>query len=136
MSNNKDSLEESMLIKQARRRLLGAVTILIFLLILSYFFLEERNEVKKINLEGIFVQIGLIPNSDFLKGTIELNNYGEIIVSEKGETSSPGIFACGDVTTVPHKQIIISMGEGAKASITAADYLQKNKIDETIQESA
>ena len=97
---------------------------------------RKSNEVKKINLEGIFVQIGLIPNSDFLKGTIELNNYGEIIVSEKGETSSPGIFACGDVTTVPHKQIIISMGEGAKASITAADYLQKNKIDETIQESA
>ena len=75
-------------------------------------------------------------HSDFLKGVIELNSYGEIIVSEKGETSSPGIFACGDVTTVPHKQIIISMGEGAKASITASDYLQKNKVEEIMKVSA
>jgi alkyl hydroperoxide reductase subunit F len=97
---------------------------------------RESNEIKKINLEGIFVQIGLIPNSVFLKGVIDLNNYGEVIVSEKGETSYPGIFACGDVTTVPHKQIIISMGEGAKAANTASEYLQTFKIEEYIQESA
>ena len=97
---------------------------------------RDTNEIKTIDLDGIFVQIGLIPNSDFLKGVIELNSYGEIIVSEKGETSSPGIFACGDVTTVPHKQIIISMGEGAKASITASDYLQKNKVEEIMKVSA
>ena len=57
-------------------------------------------------------------------------------MSEKGETSCPGIFACGDVTTVPHKQIIISMGEGAKASITASEYLQKNKVEKKILYSA
>jgi alkyl hydroperoxide reductase subunit F len=97
---------------------------------------RESGKVTSLNTDGIFVQIGLIPNSKFLKDTVELNGYGEVIVSEKGETSCPGIFACGDVTTVPHKQIIISMGEGAKASITAAEYLQKNKIEEKVSYSS
>ena len=97
---------------------------------------RESGIVKSLNTDGIFVQIGLIPNSRFLEDTVELNSYGEVIVSEKGETSCPGIFACGDVTTVPHKQIIISMGEGAKASITASEYLQKNKVEKKILYSA
>jgi len=76
-----------------------------------------------IELEGIFVQIGLLPNTDWLKGTIELSPRGEIIVDARGETSHPGVFAAGDVTTAPYKQIIIAMGEGAKASLAAFDHL-------------
>ncbi|MDY7026025.1 MAG: alkyl hydroperoxide reductase subunit F [Pseudomonadota bacterium] len=75
---------------------------------------------------GIFVQIGLVPNSQFLDGVVELSKFGEVIVNERCETSEPGIFACGDVTTVPYKQIIIAMGEGSKASLTAFEYLIKN----------
>jgi alkyl hydroperoxide reductase subunit F len=76
-----------------------------------------------VELEGIFVQIGLLPNTDWLKGTIELSPRGEIIVDARGETSHPGVFAAGDVTTAPYKQIIIAMGEGAKASLAAFDHL-------------
>ena len=77
--------------------------------------------------DGIFVQIGLVPNSEFLKDSgIELSPRGEIEVTPKGETSVPGIFAAGDVTTVPYKQIIIAMGEGSKASLGAFDYLIRN----------
>ncbi|WP_341303156.1 alkyl hydroperoxide reductase subunit F [Pseudomonas sp. TMP25] len=80
-------------------------------------------ELHTIELEGIFVQIGLLPNSDWLKGTIELSPRGEIIVDAKGSTNVPGIFAAGDVTTVPYKQIVIAIGEGAKASLSAFDHL-------------
>ena len=79
--------------------------------------------VHQIGLEGIFVQIGLLPNTDFLKGTVELSRFGEIVVDAKGQTSVPGVFAAGDCTTVPYKQIIIAMGEGAKASLSAFDHL-------------
>ncbi|MEW5787400.1 MAG: alkyl hydroperoxide reductase subunit F [Pseudomonadota bacterium] len=78
---------------------------------------------QHIALEGVFVQIGLLPNTDWLKGVIELSRFGEIIVDAKGQTSVPGVFAAGDCTTVPYKQIIIAMGEGAKASLGAFDYL-------------
>ncbi|AIR90621.1 alkyl hydroperoxide reductase subunit F [Pseudomonas cremoricolorata] len=74
-------------------------------------------------LEGIFVQIGLLPNTDWLKGTVELSPRGEIIVDAKGQTNIPGVFAAGDVTTVPYKQIVIAVGEGAKASLAAFDHL-------------
>ncbi|TKB44202.1 alkyl hydroperoxide reductase subunit F [Thalassotalea mangrovi] len=77
----------------------------------------------EVALDGIFVQIGLVPNSDFVDGLVERNRFGEIIIDEKGQTSEPGIFACGDVTTVPYKQIVIAMGEGSKASLSAFDYL-------------
>src|SRR5690606_40594611 len=79
---------------------------------------RDRNsdEVKSIALEGIFVQIGLLPNTDWLKGTLDLTPRGEIAVDARGQTSLPGVFAAGDVTTAPYKQIIIAMGEGAKAS--------------------
>ena len=86
---------------------------------------RETGELHEEDLEGVFVQIGLIPNSQFLGDIVELTPYGEVIINENGETSEPGIFACGDVTTVPYKQIIISMGEGAKASLSASDYLMK-----------
>ncbi|MBD8120784.1 alkyl hydroperoxide reductase subunit F [Pseudomonas lutea] len=76
-----------------------------------------------VELEGIFVQIGLLPNTEWLKGTIELSPRGEIIIDQRGETSIPGIFAAGDVTTVPFKQIVIAVGEGAKASLSAFDHL-------------
>ena len=74
-------------------------------------------------LAGVFVQIGLVPNTEFLKGTVELSRFGEIIVDAKGHTSVPGIFAAGDATTVPYKQIIIATGEGAKAALSAFDHL-------------
>ncbi|TAL25836.1 MAG: alkyl hydroperoxide reductase subunit F [Aquabacterium sp.] len=80
-------------------------------------------EIKKIELEGVFVQIGLVPNTEFLKGTLELSRHGEIVVDVKNATSVPGVFAAGDVTTVPYKQIVIAAGEGAKAALSAFDYL-------------
>jgi alkyl hydroperoxide reductase subunit F len=76
-----------------------------------------------IELAGVFVQIGLVPNTDFLKGTVELSRYGEIIVDAKCQTSVPGVFAAGDVTTVPYKQIVIAAGEGAKAALSAFEHL-------------
>ncbi|MBU0901771.1 MAG: alkyl hydroperoxide reductase subunit F [Gammaproteobacteria bacterium] len=84
---------------------------------------RTTEQLHTIELEGIFVQIGLLPNSDWLKGVIELSPRGEIIVDAKGSTSVPGIFAAGDVTTVPYKQIVIAIGEGAKASLSAFDHL-------------
>jgi len=84
---------------------------------------RKTDETHRIELEGIFVQIGLLPNTDFLKGTLELSRFGEIIVDAKGQTSVPGVFTAGDCTTVPYKQIIIAMGEGAKASLSAFDHL-------------
>ena len=84
---------------------------------------RASEEMHSIELEGIFVQIGLLPNSDWLKGTLELSRFGEIIVDAKGQTNIPGVFAAGDVTTVPYKQIVIAVGEGAKASLSAFDHL-------------
>ncbi len=84
---------------------------------------RASEEMHSIELEGIFVQIGLLPNSEWLKGTLELSRLGEIIVDAKGQTSIPGVFAAGDVTTVPYKQIVIAVGEGAKASLSAFDHL-------------
>jgi len=74
-------------------------------------------------LAGVFVQIGLVPNTEFLKGTVELSKFGEVIVDARCHTSVPGVFAAGDVTTVPYKQIIIATGEGAKAALSAFDHL-------------
>ncbi len=84
---------------------------------------RSSEEIHSVELEGIFVQIGLLPNSEWLKGTLELSRFGEIIVDAKGQTSIPGVFAAGDVTTVPYKQIVIAVGEGAKASLSAFDHL-------------
>ncbi|MDZ4298870.1 MAG: alkyl hydroperoxide reductase subunit F [Moraxellaceae bacterium] len=77
----------------------------------------------QLDVDGVFVQIGLLPNTDWLKGSINLSPRGEVEVDAKGHTSMPGVFAAGDCTTVPYKQIIIATGEGAKASLSAFDYL-------------
>lgn len=77
-------------------------------------------------LEGVFVQIGLVPNTEWLKGTLELSKHGEIVVDAHGRTSIPGVFAAGDATTVPFKQIVIAAGDGAKAALSAFDYLIRN----------
>ena len=83
-------------------------------------------EDKHVELEGVFVQIGLVPNTEWLKGTLELSKHGEIVVDAKGQTSIPGVFAAGDATTVPFKQIIIAAGDGAKAALGAFDHLMRN----------
>ena len=80
-------------------------------------------EEHLVPLEGVFVQIGLVPNTEWLKGTVELSKFGEIVVDAKGQTSVPGVFAAGDCTTVPFKQIVIAAGDGAKAALSAFDYL-------------
>jgi alkyl hydroperoxide reductase subunit F len=82
------------------------------------------NALHTLPLAGVFVQIGLLPNTDWLKASgLELSKFNEVIVDAHGQTSLPGVFAAGDVTTVPYKQIIIAMGEGAKAALGAFDYL-------------
>ena len=91
------------------------------------------NELHTVELEGVFVQIGLLPNTDWLKGTVALSKHGEVIVDHKGETSMPGVFAAGDCTTAPYKQIIIAMGEGAKASLSAFDYLIRSPVTEPLR---
>ena len=76
-----------------------------------------------VELAGVFVQIGLVPNTDWLKGTLELSRHGEIVIDARCATSLPGVYAAGDVTTVPYKQIIVASGEGAKAALSAFDHL-------------
>ncbi len=80
---------------------------------------------RTIALEGVFVQIGLVPNTEWLKGTLGLSRHGEIIVDAKGATNLPGVYAAGDVTTVPFKQIVIAVGDGAKAALGAFDHLMR-----------
>jgi len=87
---------------------------------------RASGESRHVELEGVFVQIGLVPNTEWLKGTIELSRHGEIVVDAKGQTSVPGVFAAGDVTTVPFKQIIIAAGDGAKAALGAFDHLMRS----------
>jgi len=84
---------------------------------------RKTQELHALELDGVFVQIGLLPNTEWLNGTVELSKVGEIIVDNRGEASIPGIFAAGDATTVPYKQIVIAMGEGSKAALSAFDYL-------------
>ncbi|TNC99294.1 MAG: alkyl hydroperoxide reductase subunit F [Rhodocyclaceae bacterium] len=94
---------------------------------------QDRNsgQIKRVELEGIFVQIGLLPNTDWLKGTLKLSPRGEIEVDARGQTSVPGVFAAGDATTTPYKQIIIAMGDGAKASLGAFDHLIRSPAPAT-----
>jgi alkyl hydroperoxide reductase subunit F len=84
---------------------------------------RATGETHRLDLEGVFVQIGLVPNTEFLKGTIELSRFGEIVVDHHGATNAHGVFAAGDATTVPYKQIVIAAGDGAKAALGAFDYL-------------
>ncbi|VUZ27712.1 Alkyl hydroperoxide reductase subunit F [uncultured Comamonas sp.] len=87
---------------------------------------RTNDAIQQVTLEGIFVQIGLLPNTDWLKGTLELNKMGEIVIDAKGQTSVPGVFAAGDCTNVPYKQIIIAAGAGATAGLSAFDHLIRN----------
>jgi alkyl hydroperoxide reductase subunit F len=87
---------------------------------------RASGESHEVPLEGVFVQIGLVPNTEWLKGTVELSRHGEIIVDAKGATSLPGVYAAGDVTTVPFKQIVIAAGDGAKAALGAFDHLMRS----------
>jgi alkyl hydroperoxide reductase subunit F len=90
---------------------------------------RDTGESHHIELEGVFVQIGLVPNTEFLRGTVELNQAGEIVIDERGQTRLPGVFAAGDATTVPFKQIVIAAGEGAKAALSAFDHLIRQGQD-------
>lgn len=96
----------------------------------------RSGERHHLQLEGVFVQIGLVPNTEWLKGTLELSKFGEIVVDAKGQTSLPGVLAAGDVTTVPYKQIVIAAGDGAKAALSAFDYLIRTPIPEPVESLA
>jgi NADH-dependent peroxiredoxin subunit F len=89
---------------------------------------RQSGAVHTLELAGVFVQIGLVPNTDWLKGTVKLSSRGEIEVDARGRTSVPGVFAAGDCTIVPYKQIVIAMGEGAKASLSAFDHLIRSPL--------
>ncbi|MDP3288721.1 MAG: FAD-dependent oxidoreductase, partial [Methyloversatilis sp.] len=92
---------------------------------------RTSGEPNHVDLEGVFIQIGLVPNTEWLKGSsMTLTKYGEIDIDARCETSIPGVFAAGDVTTVPYKQIIIAMGEGSKAAISAFDHLIRHSAPE------
>jgi alkyl hydroperoxide reductase subunit F len=97
---------------------------------------RTTDTAHQIELEGIFVQIGLVPNTEWLKGTVALSPRGEIEIDARCETSIPGIYAAGDVTTVPYKQIVISMGEGSKAALSAFDHLIRLAPAETVAAAA
>lgn len=92
---------------------------------------RATGETHSVALEGVFVQIGLVPNTEWLKGTLDLSKHGEIVVDAKGQTNLPGVFAAGDVTTVPYKQIVIAAGDGAKAALTAFDHLIRSPVATT-----
>jgi len=96
---------------------------------------RATHEQHRIGLEGIFVQIGLLPNTEWLKGTLELSARGEIVIDERGQTSLPGVFAAGDATTVPYKQIVIAMGAGSTAALSAFDHLIRTSAPEAESES-
>ncbi len=89
---------------------------------------RESGEDRTVELEGVFVQIGLLPNTEWLEGTVELSPRGEVVIDDRGHTSVPGVVAAGDCTTVPYKQIVISMGAGATAALTAFDHLIRTPV--------
>ena len=84
---------------------------------------RATGEAQQVALEGIFVQIGLLPSTDWLKGVVTLTRFGEVEVDSHGRTNVPGVFAAGDCTNTPYKQIIIAAGDGAKAALSAFDHL-------------
>jgi len=98
---------------------------------------RASEELRTIELEGVFIQIGLVPNTEWLKDSgIALSKFGEIEIDEEGATNLPGVFAAGDATTVPYKQIVVAMGEGSKAGLSAFDYLIRNEPVEEIAQAA
>ena len=101
--------------------------------------LKDRasGEERLVELEGVFVQIGLVPNTEWLQGSgLDLSQHGEIVTDGEGRTNLPGVFAAGDVTTVPYKQIVVAMGEGSKAGLSAFDYLIRTEPAEDIAQAA
>ncbi len=90
------------------------------------YLMRDSGEEQHIELEGVFVQIGLVPNTEWLEDTVERTRFGEIVVDRHGATSMPGVFAAGDCTNSAYKQIIISMGSGATAALGAFDYMIRN----------
>jgi alkyl hydroperoxide reductase subunit F len=100
---------------------------------------KDRNsdEEKRIALEGVFVQIGLVPNTGWLKSSgIELSRFGEIVIDDHAASSLTGVYAAGDATTVPYKQIVVAMGEGSKAALSAFDHLIRTVPVESVAEAA
>ncbi len=98
---------------------------------------RASGDERRIGLEGVFVQIGLVPNTEWLRETdLELSKFGEIVIDSHGATNIPGIYAAGDCTTVPHKQIVVAMGEGAKAGLGAFDFLIRNEPVEEVAQAA
>ena len=98
---------------------------------------RESGEEHRVELQGVFVQIGLVPNTEWLRDSgVALSKYGEIEIDQNAATNVPGVFAAGDVTTVPYKQIVIAMGEGSKAALSAFDYLIRNEATEEVAEAA
>jgi alkyl hydroperoxide reductase subunit F len=94
-------------------------------------YIDRATEQKHtLDLNAVFIQIGLLPNTDWLEGTIDLSEYGEIKIDDHGQTSLPGVFAAGDVTTIPYKQIIMAMGEGARAALGSFDYIIRTDFDD------
>ena len=96
---------------------------------------EDRasGEVRRVDLEGVFVQIGLLPNTDWLRGTVELSERGEVVVDDRNATSVPGVFAAGDCTTVPYKQIVIALGAGSTAALSAFDHLIRSPAPASVE---
>lgn len=90
---------------------------------------RESGEEKHVELSGVFVQIGLVPNTDWLGDSVERNKFGEIVVDKRGATNVPGVFAAGDCSDSAYKQIIISMGAGATASLSAFDYMVRSQVE-------
>ena len=101
--------------------------------------LKDRasGDERRIPLEGVFVQIGLVPNTEWLRDSgLELTEFGEIATDEEGRTNLPGIFGAGDVTDVPYKQIVVAMGDGSKAGLSAFDYLIRTEPADDLAQAA
>jgi alkyl hydroperoxide reductase subunit F len=97
---------------------------------------RDSGETRHLELQGVFIQIGLVPNTDWLGDAVERNRFGEIVVDVRGATNVPGVFAAGDCTTSPYKQIVISIGSGATAALGAFDYLIRNSSPEPAKAGA
>ena len=98
---------------------------------------RASGDERTIELEGVFVQIGLVPNTEWLEDSgLTLTKHGEIATDEEGRTNLPGVFAAGDVTDVPYKQIVVAMGEGSKAGLSAFDYLIRNEPAQQVAQAA
>ena len=98
---------------------------------------RANGDERRVSLEGVFIQIGLVPNTEWLQSSgLELTKFGEIVTDEEGRTNLPGVFGAGDVTDVPYKQIVVAMGEGSKAGLSAFDYLIRTEPAEDVAQAA